>query len=94
LDFKKIDKVNNFYELNFIQKFVYESNRAEGSEIKEEEVFKIFNNKKTNYNNKNEILEVKNSKKVFDYMNEKFIFNIVNLKRIYHILTKDLLMKS
>jgi len=94
LDFEDKNKLNSFYELNFIQKFVYESNRTEGSKIKEDEVFKIFDNKKSNYKNKNEILEVQNSKKVFEFMNEKFIFNISNIKKVYHILTKDLLMNS
>jgi len=94
LDFQKKDKIDFFYNINYIQKFVYESNRTEGSRIREEEVIKIFQNKKSNHNNKNEILEVKNSKKVFDYMNEKFIFNIANIKKIYHILTKDLVMNS
>ncbi len=94
LDFEKQNKYDYFYKINFIQKFVYESNRAEWSKIKQEEVFKIFENKKSNHKNKNEILEVKNSKKVFDFMNEKFIFNVSNIKKIYHILTKDLLMNS
>ena len=94
LEFNKKNKYKEFYENNFIQKFVYESNRVEGSKIKEDEVFKIFENKKSNHKNKNEILEVQNSKKVFDFMNTKFIFNVSNIKKIYHILTKDLLMNS
>jgi hypothetical protein len=57
-------------------------------------VIKIFQNKKSNHNNRNEILEVENSKKVFEFMNEKFVFNVSNIKKIYHILTKDLLMNS
>ncbi len=92
LNFEKKNKFDYFYNINFIQKFVYESNRTEWSKIKQEEIFKIFENKKSNHTNKNEILEVKNSKKVFDFMNEDFIFNIANIKKVYHILTKNLFM--
>lgn len=85
---------NLFSDINFIEKFVYESNRTEWSKIKEEDLKKIFKNKKINYQNKNEILEVKNSIKSFEFMQEKFIFNIWNIKKVYHILTKDLVMSS
>lgn len=85
---------NYVFEKNFIKKFVYESNRAEWSKIKESEVFKIFENKKINHWNKNEIQEVENSIEVFNFMNEKFIFNIWNIKKAYHILTKNLVQES
>jgi len=93
-EFKKNKKENIYFNLGFIEKFVYESNRAEWSKIKEEDLIKIFRNKKVNYQNKNEILEVKNSIKAFEFMQEKFVFNVWNIKKVYHILTKNLVMNS
>lgn len=91
---KKSNFVKNWDSFIFPKKFIYNSNNIEWSKIPEEEVEKIFKNKKYRYKIKNEIQEVENSIKAWDFLNKKFIFNEANIKKLYHILTKDLLQEN
>lgn len=91
---RKSNFVKNWDSFIFPKKFIYNSNNIEWSKIPEEEVEKIFKNKKYRYKIKNEIQEVENSIKAWDFLNKKFIFNEANIKKLYHILTKDLLQEN
>lgn len=67
---KKAIYLNNLMEANqnqlivekeIVKEFVYNSNNIEGSKLPKEELEKIFENKKSSYANRNEILEAENS---------------------------------
>lgn len=94
-------KINNYleaenkdFEIELLKEFVYNSNNIEGSKIPKKEVDKLFENKKTNYNNKNEILEIENSIKAYKYIKNEFNFSIRSIKKLYSILTKNLIMET
>ena len=100
LDFKwkntqisQVQLVANFFD-NFPQYFIYESNKTEWSRIPFKEFLSLFKTNKSNYKNKNEIQEVKNSKKAWDFLVNKFVFNKAYIKKLYHILTKNLLQET
>lgn len=104
-NFENIDllaiSINNFcevenkhFEFELLKEFVYNSNNIEGSRIPKQELDKLFENKKTSYNNKNEILEVENSIKAYEYLKNEFNFSIRSIKKLYSILTKGLVMES
>lgn len=80
--------------LEFPQRFIYESNKTEGSRIPFDQLQLIFQEKKTQYKNKREIQEVKNSIDVWNFLERDFIFNEANIKKVYHKLTQKLLMES
>lgn len=84
----------NQWLLDFPQRFIYESNKAEGSKIPFEQLQLIFQSKKTYHQNAGEIQEVKNSIDVWKYLQRDFVFNKAGMKKVYHKLTKDLLMSS
>lgn len=80
--------------IEFPQRFIYESNKTEGSRIPFDQLQLIFQEKKTTHKNNLEIQEVKNSIDVWDFLEQDFVFNEANIKKIYHKLTKNLLMES
>jgi len=80
--------------LDFPQRFIYESNKTEGSRIPFDQLQLIFQDKKTSYQNKLEIQEVKNSIEVWRFLQDDFVFNEVNIKKVYHKLTYNLLMQT
>ncbi len=78
----------------FAMRFIYESNKTEGSRIPLEAVEQIINQKKYTYKVQNEIREVENSLKAWEFLNKKFVFNVSNIKKLYHILTAELLQEN
>ncbi|MDP2104143.1 MAG: Fic family protein [Candidatus Gracilibacteria bacterium] len=87
------DVLNQKYQA-FAIRFIYESNKTEGSRIPLEAVEQIIQQKKYVYKIKNEIIEVENSLRAWEFVNKKFIFNRANIKKLYHILTTGLLQES
>lgn len=88
-------KQNHFLvEKEIVKEFVYNSNNIEGSKLPKKELEKIFDNKKSSYANKNEILEAENSIKAFKYLKEEFYFSLPQIKKLYKILTKKLVMET
>ncbi len=85
---------NDSKYIDFPIKFIYESNKTEGSKIPFESVQEIIKQKKYTYKVKNEILEVENSIKVWDFINNDFLFNEANIKKLYHILTNWLIQEN
>jgi len=85
---------HSIVEKQIVKEFVFNSNNIEGSKLPKHELEKIFENKKSSYANKNEILEAENSIKTFKYLKEKFYFSMPQIKKLYRILTKDLVMET
>ncbi|MDD3160043.1 MAG: Fic family protein [Candidatus ainarchaeum sp.] len=83
-----------FIESKLLEEFVFNSNNIEGSKLPKSELEKIFENKKIDHLNKNEILEAKNSIKAYDYLKNDFSFNIRSIKKLYQILTNGLVMET
>ena len=81
-------------EKEIVKEFVYNSNNIEGSKLPKKELEKIFENKKSSYANRNEILEAENSIKAFKYLKEKFYFSLPQIKKLYKILTEGLVMDT
>jgi len=77
-----------------IKEFVFNSNNIEGSKLPKKELEKLFENKKSSYANKNEVLEAENSLKAFKYLGEGFYFSLPQIKKLYRILTKGLVMET
>lgn len=78
----------------FAKEFIFNSNNIEGSRIPPERVREIIDTGDTKYDNRNEVIEVKNSIQAFEYLQKKFKFNLSSIKRLYHILTKNLYMEG
>lgn len=78
------------YKMN-IYKFVYHSNKSEGSKIAYNDFENIIYNRKPTTNNRNEIQEVKNSFLARDFLMEGFVRNEANIKKLHKILTKWLI---
>ena len=70
------------------------SNNSEGSKIPPQKVREIIDTGDTKYQNKNEVIEVKNSIIAFEYLQKSFKFNLNSVKRLYHILTKNLVLEG
>jgi Fic family protein len=87
-------KQANWIEAEVIKEFVYNSNNIEGSKLPKHELEKVFENKKSSYANKNEILEAKNSIKAYNYLKNDFSFSMRSIKKLYYVLTKDLVMET
>jgi Fic family protein len=87
-------KQKELVEVNLLKEFVFNSNNIEGSKLPRAEIEKIFDDKKLDYNNKNEILEVKNSINAYKYLNNDFSFSIRGIKKLYKILTHGLVMET
>ncbi len=87
-------KQKEFVEVKLLKEFVFNSNNIEGSRLPRAEIEKIFDDKKLDYNNKNEILEVKNSINAYKYLNNDFSFSIRGIKKLYKILTCGLVMET
>jgi len=85
---------NTTIEAKMLEEFVYNSNNIEGSKLPKHELEKIFENIKSSYANKNEILEAKNSIKAYQYLKDEFTFSLRSIKKLYSILTKDLVMET
>ena len=81
-------------ERQMVKEFVYNSNNIEGSKLPKKELEKIFENRKSSYANKNEILEAENSIKAFKYLKEEFYFSLPRIKKLYRILTHGLVMET
>ena len=79
---------------DFAIRFIYESNKTEGSRIPIDQVEKIIQKKKYVYKVKNEIQEVKNSLLAWDFLQKDFKFTLAHIKRLYHILTKNLIQEN
>ncbi|MBU2100452.1 Fic family protein, partial [Candidatus Micrarchaeota archaeon] len=62
--------------------------------LPKKELEKIFENRKSSYANKNEILEAENSIKAFKYLKDEFYFSLPQIKKLYKILTKSLVMET
>jgi Fic family protein len=95
----KAIKINNLKEaskfvkeidIEFIIKFVFNSNSIEGSRIPQEIVRKAVEVGSVSYRNKNEVKEVFNSIIAYNYLINNFKFNLNSIRRLYHILTEDL----
>ena len=71
-----------------IYKFVYHSNKSEGSKIAYNDFENIIYNRKPTTSNRNEIQEVKNSFLARDFLMEGFVRNEANIKKLHKILTK------
>lgn len=87
------DALDRKYE-TFAIRFIYESNKTEGSRIPLEAVEQIIQQKKYAYKIKNEITEVENSLRAWEFLGKKFVFNVANIKKLYHILTTGLLQEN
>jgi hypothetical protein len=91
----KIESTNNTtIEAKMLEEFIYNSNNIEGSKLSKHELEKVFENKKSSYANKNEILEAQNSIKAYKYLKEEFNFSQRAIKKLYSILTKGLVMET
>lgn len=102
VEFKSI-KINNYLEgkkceklldNEFATEFIFNSNNIEGSKIPPDKVREIIETGNTQYKDKNEVKEVKNSILAYEYLERDFKFNISSIKRLYYILTKDLRMEN
>ncbi len=85
---------HSIVEKEIVKEFVFNSNNLEGSKLPKAELEKIFENKKSSYANKNEILEAENSIKAFKYLKEEFYFSIPQIKKLYKILSNGLVMET
>ncbi|KHO54937.1 MAG: filamentation induced by cAMP protein Fic [archaeon GW2011_AR19] len=81
-------------DAEFAAEFIFNSNNIEGSKIPPNKVREIIEKGNTQYENKNEVKEVKNSIIAYEYLKKRFKFNISSIKRLYHLLTKDLVMEN
>ncbi len=81
-------------EREMVKEFVYNSNNIEGSKLPKKELEKIFENRKSSYANKNEILEAENSIKAFKYLKNEFYFSLPRIKKLYKTLIKGLVMDT
>jgi len=79
---------------DFAIRFIYESNKTEGSKIPLEAVKNIIEQKRYAYKVANEIREVENSLKTWRFIHERFVFNVANIKKVYHTLTAGLLQEN
>lgn len=80
--------------LEFPQRFIYESNKTEGSQIPFAQLQLIFQQKQTLHTNKNEIQEVQNSLELWKFLQNDFVFNETHIKKVYHKLTKNLVRNT
>jgi len=85
---------HSIVEKEIAKEFVFNSNNIEGSKLPRKELEKIFENKKSSYANKNEILEAENSIKAFKYLKKGFYFSAPKILKLYRILTKELTMET
>jgi Fic family protein len=85
---------NTAIEAKLLEEFVFNSNNIEGSKLPKHELEKIFENIKSTYANKNEILEAKNSIKAYQFLKEEFTFSLRSIKKLYSVLTKNLVMET
>ena len=102
--FKFNSKVSNFKEFypnikleidkEFPIAFIYNSNSIEGSRLPIKEVEKIVLGKKSLYEDKNEIIEAKNSIECWRFMNEEFTFTLKSVKELHKKLTHNLLSNN
>ncbi len=81
-------------EKQIVKEFVYNSNNIEGSKLPKKELEKIFDNRKSSYANKNEILEAENSIKAFKYLKKEFYFSLPQIKKLYKIFIQGLVMET
>lgn len=99
--FRYNSKVSNFKEFDpnvkleidreFPVAFIYNSNSIEGSRLPYREVEKIVFGKKSEYRDKNEIIEAKNSIICWEYMKNDFTFSMKSVKELHKKLTHNLL---
>jgi Fic family protein len=87
-------KCRGSLDIEFAKEFIFNSNNIEGSRISLERIREIIEKGDTKYNNRNEVIEVKNSISALEYLRHGFKFNIYSIKRLYHILTKGLFMEG
>lgn len=87
-------KCKPLIDSEFAKEFIFNSNNIEGSKIPPQKVREIIDTGDTKYQNKNEVIEVKNSIIAFEYLQKSFKFNLNSVKRLYHILTKNLLLEG
>jgi Fic family protein len=87
-------KCEKLIDNEFATEFIFNSNNIEGSKIPSDKVREIIETGNTEYGNKNEIIEVKNSILAYDYLKNKFKFNISSIKGLYYVLTKGLNMEN
>ena len=81
-------------DTEFATEFIFNSNNIEGSKIPPGKVREIIEKGNTQYEDKNEVKEVKNSIIAYEYLKKGFKFNIASIKRLYYLLTADLVMEN
>ena len=75
---------------NLSIEFIYNSNSIEGSKLSKKDVKSIVLGNKAESQNRNEILEVKNSINCFKFLEADFKFKTKDIEKLHSILTKNL----